>query len=285
MDTSPKVPNQPHESQGWQNSQGPQATGAHQPPQTGAEAPTPRGIRIPLVAGAAALSTALIGGALYWAVPRLGGEPEPEPVAVEETRAPYAGDYLLGEPTWHLDTSRLAREISDVWTEQVDDVEFSLQAASGDLDPGLEFLALEERVKAPKNDSDYRNDVVLTHSTWYSLLREGLLEPQEGDPLREPEDIKVLGNVVPHSLQYIVRADSDIHTLDDLAGSSMVFSWGDEDVWELSDLTLLAAGVAFYSFLSLFPAMIAAVTIYLHRHQAHRALELRNGEFEELDHA
>jgi hypothetical protein len=196
-----------------------------------------------LVAGAAVLSAALIGGTLYWAIPRLGGEPEPEPVAAEETRAPYAGDYQLGEPAWHLDTSRLAREISDMWTEQVDDVEFSLQAAGGDFDPGLEFLALEERVKAPKNDTDYRNDVVLTHNTWYSLLREGLLEPEKGDPLREPEDIKVLGNVVPHSLQYIVRSDSDIHTLDDLTGSSMVFSWGDEEVWDLSDLTLLAAGV------------------------------------------
>lgn len=258
MDTSPKVPDQPHDPQGSQDpqnsdpqnsdSQGPDVQSADsrssnpQVPDSPSANPR-RSSRTPLIAGAAVLAVAMIGGALYWAVPRLGSEPEPEPVAVEEPRAPYAGDYLLGEPSWHLDTSRLGREISDVWSERVDDVEFSLQVASGDFDPGLEFLALEEPVKAPKNDSDYYNDVVLTHNTWYTLLREGDLEPEEGEPLQAPEDVRVLGNLVPYSLQYIVSADSDIHTLDDLAGASMVFSWGDEDVWELSDLTLLAAGV------------------------------------------
>lgn len=240
MDTSPNVPNQPQDPQHPQGSRSPQAPQEHQPL---SDAPKSRRSRTPLIAGAAVLAVALLGGALYWALPGLISEPEPESVAVAEPPAPYAGDYLLGEPTWNLQTSRLSREISEVWTEQIDDVEFSEQVANNDLDPGIEFLALEEQVKAPKNGSDYRNDVVLAQNAWYPQLRDGSLDLGDGDPVHSPEDIKVLGNVVPRTMQYVVRADSDIHTLDDLVGTTLVFTMHSMELVDFSDLTLLSAGL------------------------------------------
>ncbi|WP_017589317.1 TAXI family TRAP transporter solute-binding subunit [Nocardiopsis ganjiahuensis] len=230
MDTSPNVPDHPQEPQSYQ---GFQAT---------SEAPKPRRSRTPLIAGAAVLAVVLLGGVLHRTLPGLVGEPEPEPVAVEEALAAYAGEYLLGEPAWHLDTSRLAQEVAEAWTEHVDDVGFSEQVAHDDFDAGIEFLALEERIEAPKNGADYRNDVVLTHNTWYAQLRDGSLA-SDGDPVQNPEDIKVLGNVEPWTIQYVVKADSDIHTLEDLAGARMVFPWADTEGLEQSALVLLAAGV------------------------------------------
>lgn len=204
----------------------------------------PGRLRAPLIIGATVLSVALFGGALHWALPGLVGRPEPEPAHVDDDAdtPPYAGDYLVGEATWGLRTSRLARTISEVWTEEIDEVTFSEQVANDLLDPGAEFLALEREIDAPKNGAAYRNDVVLTHNTWYTRLRDGTLDVRDGDPVREPENVMVLGNVSPRTLQYVVRADSDIHTLEDLAGATALIPRENPEILELSDLVLLAAG-------------------------------------------
>ncbi len=101
---------------------------------------------------------------------------------------------------------------------------------------------LEREIDAPKNGAAYRNDVVLTHNTWYTRLRDGTLDVRDGDPVREPENVMVLGNVSPRTLQYVVRADSDIHTLEDLAGATALIPRENPEILELSDLVLLAAG-------------------------------------------
>ena len=203
----------------------------------------PGRLRTPLIVGATVLSVALFGGALHWAIPGLVGRSEPVHVDEDADTPSYAGDYLVGEAAWGLSTSRLARTICETWTEEVDGVTFSEQVASDHLDPGAEFLALEREIDAPRNGASYRNDVVLTHNTWYTRLREGTLDVLDGDPVREPENVMVLGNVSPLTLQYVVGADSDIHTLEDLAGTTALIAWEDPETLELSDLVLLAAGL------------------------------------------
>ncbi|PWV58147.1 TAXI family TRAP transporter solute-binding subunit [Nocardiopsis sp. L17-MgMaSL7] len=243
MDTSPNVPD-PRLQRGH-GPQEPQSHGADPNP-LAAHRPTPDAegrVGTPLIVGATVLALALFGGALYWALPGLIGPPEPEHTAGDEPTVPYAGDYLLGEPTWGLGNSRLSREICEVWTDAIDEVTFSEQVAHDLMDPGVEFRALEKEVEAPGNGAAYRNDVVLTHNTWYTQLRDGTLDVRDGDPVGEPRDILVLGNVSAWTLQYVVRADSGIRSLDDLAGTTAVFSGDDPEVLELSDLTLLSAGL------------------------------------------
>ncbi|MBQ1082615.1 TAXI family TRAP transporter solute-binding subunit [Nocardiopsis sp. B62] len=245
MDTSPNLPDpwRPQQEHGSpefpDHDVAPNPLAAHH--RLAVESPPPGRIRTPLIVGATVLAVALFGGALYWALPGLLGQPEP--AVVGERTVPYAGDYLLGEPTWYLAHSRLSREICETWTDAIAEVAFSEQVAHDLMDPSVEFLALEKEVAAPRNGAAYRNDVVLTHNTWYTQLRDGTLDARDGDPVGEPRDILVLGNVSAWTLQYVVRADSGIHSLDDLAGSTAVVAWDDPETLELSDLTLLSAGV------------------------------------------
>ncbi|MEU3018852.1 MULTISPECIES: TAXI family TRAP transporter solute-binding subunit [unclassified Nocardiopsis] len=198
--------------------------------------------RTPLIVGAAVLATGLVAGALYWVLPDPAAGPGAEPVAEQAPAVPYAGDLLLGEPSWRYDNSRLAQEISAAWTDGIDEVTFTEQVAHDIFDPGVEFLALEREVRAPRDGNPYRNDAVLTENRWYVELQDGTLDVLEGDPVAEPEDVMVLGNVRPRALQYLVRADSDLRSVSDLEGTRAIFSWDDEETMAVSDLVMLAAG-------------------------------------------